>query len=329
MRFRDRSVLSNRHGFTLVELLVVIGILIALLLPAIQAARESARRMQCSNNLKQIGLALHNHEAALRVFPSAYQTIPGGAMEMPDANGDAGPGWTGLFQLLPYIEEASTEKQFNRNLPCWDASNAAAAKTVIPAYRCPSVGDPSLTYIVKDATGNPLKPGGSQLEFSRSHYVLCAGRHDIWTDPRPDLSGIADGVFFRNSRIRVKDITDGTSHTMFAAEQTPTHSDSTWVGIIPGAATCPTLRYQAAGCDVAAPQINYHSGPGLFETPPTIKPPNDVFPGYVDETHSDHPGGCNVLLGDGSVRWVSDLINQLVWEAMATRAGGEAVNEIE
>ncbi|HEV2971630.1 MAG TPA: DUF1559 domain-containing protein [Pirellulales bacterium] len=326
MRLRDQSLLPSRRGFTLVELLVVIaiiGILIALLLPAIQAARESARRMQCSNNLKQIGLSMHNHETALRVFPSAYQTLPGGVMGMPDANGDAGPGWTGLFQLLPYIEGASTEKQFNRSRPSWDASNAAAAKTVIAAYRCPSVGDPSLTYLVKDS-------GGKQLaEFSRSHYVLCAGRHDIWTDPRPDLSGIADGVFFRNSRIRVKDITDGTSHTMFAAEQTPTHSDSTSVGIVPGAATCPTPRYVAAGCDVAAPQINYHSGPGLFETPPTIKPPNDVFPGYVDETHSDHPGGCNVLLGDGSVRWVSDLINQLVWEAMATRAGGEPVYETE
>jgi prepilin-type processing-associated H-X9-DG protein len=168
-----------------------------------------------------------------------------------------------------------------------------------------------------------------QVEFSRSNYVLCAGRHDIWTDPRPDLSGIADGVFFRNSRIRVKDITDGVSHTMFAAEQTPTHSDSTWVGIVVGAPTCPTQRYRAAGCDVAAPQINFHSGPGLFESPPTIKPPNDVFPGYVDETHSDHPGGCNVLMGDGSVRWVSDLINQLLWEAMATRAGGESVNDTQ
>jgi prepilin-type N-terminal cleavage/methylation domain-containing protein/prepilin-type processing-associated H-X9-DG protein len=326
------SFRTIRRAFTLIELLVVItiiGVLVAMLLPAIQAAREAARRMQCGSNLKQIGIAMHNHESALHVLPPAYLTQPGGVMGPPDANGDAGPGWTGLFQLLPYIEEATTQKKFNRELPCWDPSNAAIAKTPISVYRCPSVPDPSLTYVIKDSDGNPVLFNSRQVEFSRSNYVLCAGRHDIWTDPRPDLSGIADGVFFRNSRIRIKDITDGVSHTMFAAEQTPTHSDSTWVAIVPGAATCPTLRYQAAGCDVAAPQINFHSGPGLFESPPTIKPPNDVFPGYVDETHSDHPGGCNVLMGDGSVRWVSDLINQLLWEAMATRAGGESVNDTE
>jgi prepilin-type N-terminal cleavage/methylation domain-containing protein/prepilin-type processing-associated H-X9-DG protein len=320
-----------RRAFTLIELLVVItiiGVLVAMLLPAIQAARESARRMQCGSNLKQIGIAMHNHESARHVLPPAYIAQPGGVMGGADANGDSFPGWTGLFQLLPYVEEATTQKKFNRDLPCWAPDNVAVAKTPISVYRCPSVPDPSLTYIVKDSAGNPLVFNG-ELALSRSNYVLCAGRHDIWTDPRPDLSGIADGVFFRNSRIRIKDITDGVSHTMFAAEQTPTHSDSTWVAIVPGAATCPTPRYAAAGCDVAAPQINFHSGPGLFESPPTIKPPNDVFPGYVDETHSDHPAGCNVLMGDGSVRWVSDLINQLLWEAMATRAGGESVNDVQ
>ena len=323
--------MPRRRGFTLVELLVVIaiiGILIALLLPAIQAAREAARRSQCSSNLRQIGIAMQNHESALHVFPPAYIVTPGGAMGMVDENGDAGPGWTGLFQLLPYIEGSTAQKLFNRSIPSWDPSNAVPAKQVVTVYRCPSVPDPSLTYIIKDSMGNPLMPNGSQIEFSRANYVLCAGRDDApWSDPRPDLSGVADGVFFRNSRIRIKDIPDGTSHTMFAAEQTPTHSDSTWVGIVPGAATCPTPRYQLAGCDVAAPQINYHSGPGSGENPPIIKPPNDPFPGYVDETHSDHPGGCNVLLGDGSVRWVSDLVNQLFWEAMATRAGRETVDE--
>ncbi len=324
--------MPRRVGFTLIELLVVItiiGVLIAMLLPAIQAARESARRMQCGSNFKQVGVAIHNHESAKHVLPPAYIVTPGGVMGAADSNGDSGPGFTGLFQLLPYIEETATLKNFNRNAPAWDPTNAAIAKTVVSIYRCPSAGDVSLTYVVKDDSGNPLKPNGALVEFSRSHYVLCAGRRDIWTDPRADLSSVADGVFFRNSHIRVKDITDGVSHTMFASEQTPTHSDSTWVGIVPRAATCPTPRYVAAGCDVAAPQINFHTGPGLFESPPTIKPPNDVYPGYVDETHSDHPGGCNVLMGDGSVRWVSDLINQLVWEAMATRAGQEAVNETE
>ncbi len=126
-------------------------------------------------------------------------------------------------------------------------------------------------------------------------------------------------MFFRNSHIRISDITDGTSHTMFVSEQTPAHSDSTWVGIVPGAATCPTQRYALAGCDAAAPQALYHSGPGPDEVPPVIKPPNDEYPGYVDEPHSEHPGGCHVLMGDGSVRWASDTINPLLWAAMATR----------
>jgi prepilin-type N-terminal cleavage/methylation domain-containing protein len=270
-----RSRSRQWQGFTLIELLVVItiiGILIAILLPAIQATRESARKMQCSNNLHQIGVAMHNHESALHVFPSAYLATPGGVMGTPDANGDCGPGFTGLFQLLPYIEEMAKLKNFNRNIPSWDASNSILAKTTIAIYRCPSVPDQSLTYIIKDDSGNPLKPNGSQVEFSRSHYVLCAGRNDIWSDPRPELSGVADGVFFRDSRIRLKDITDGASHTMFASEQTPTHSDSTWVGIVPGAATCPTPRYAAADCDVAAPQINFHTGPEPHGNPPLIKP---------------------------------------------------------
>ncbi len=318
--------LARRNAFTLIELLVVItiiGLLIALLLPAIQAAREAARRMQCSSNLKQIGLAMQNHHGVTLAFPSAYQSTPGGAMGAADANGDAGPGYTALFQILPYIEESTTFKRFNRNVPAWVPANSDAARTIIGIYRCPSVTESSDTYTVKDAGGSPL------AEFSRRHYVVCAGRFDIWTNPSADLSSVADGIFFRNSRIRIRDIADGTSHTMCASEQTPSHSDSTWVGIVPGAATCPTSLYSGAGCDVGAPQINFHSGPGLSEFPPTIKPPNDAFPGYVDETHSDHPGGCHILMADGSVRFASDLIDPLVWQAMATRAGGETMSEHE
>jgi prepilin-type N-terminal cleavage/methylation domain-containing protein/prepilin-type processing-associated H-X9-DG protein len=314
--------MNMRRGFTLVELLVVIaiiGVLIALLLPAVQNAREAARRTECENHEKQIGLAMHGFHDAHRSFPSAFISQPGGAMGAANAEtGDAGPGWTCFFQILPFLEETATQKIFDSTLPSWHAQNAVAAKSLVSIYRCPAVGDDSTTYKVVDGGG------GALAVFSRSHYVACAGQHDTWVDPDGTLAAkFADGVLFRNSRIRMKDITDGVSHTMMVAEQTPSHSDSTWVGIVPGAATCPTPRYSLAGCDAAAPQVNYHSGPGLSETPPSIKPPNDNFPGYVDETHSEHPGGCNVLVCDGSVHWVSDLVNPIVWAAMATRAGGE------
>ena len=310
-----------RRGFTLVELLVVIaiiGVLIALLLPAIQSARKAARRAECSDHLKQIGVAMHNYHNARGSFPPAYISQPGGTMGVANVDtGDAGPGWTCLFEILPYLEESATQQQFDRSVPSWDARNASAAMIPIPIYRCPAVDGDGTTYSVKDSSGTEL------AIFSRSHYVACAGQHDVWADPEGTLAKLADGVFFRNSRIRVRDITDGVSRTMLVAEQTPSHSDSTWVGIVPGSVTCPTPRYSLAGCDVAAPQVNFHSGPGLYETPPAIKPPNDTFPGYVDETHSDHPGGCNVLMGDGSVQFASDNINPIVWAAMATRAGGE------
>ncbi len=312
-----------RKAFTLVELLVVIaiiGVLVAMLLPAIQAARETARRGQCGNNLKQMGLALHNFHDVRKQFPSAYQATPGGVMGAADANGDAGPGWTCLFQILPYLEEANTRQAFNQNLPCWDPANAVPAKQRLATYVCPSVTDGSITYQVKDAGGVTL------AEFSRSHYVANSGQLDLWDNPAADLSSFANGPLYRNSRTRMKDVVDGLSHTVFLGERTPLRSDATWVGIVPGSVTCPGAFFPNADCDGAGPQINVHSGPGEFENPPVIEPPNNSS-GYVDEMHSEHPGGCNVLFGDGSVRFVLETINPVVWAAWATRAGGEIIDD--
>jgi prepilin-type N-terminal cleavage/methylation domain-containing protein/prepilin-type processing-associated H-X9-DG protein len=317
----------ERRAFTLIELLVVIaiiGLLVSLLLPAVQAARESARRAQCYNNLKQIGIALHHYHDALGQFPPAYVTVPGGdaVAGPPDpVTGDAGPGWTMLALLLPYVEQGPVHQSLNFNLPCWSAVNAQAATTVISSYRCPSVRADTRTYNVTDASGKTL------AVFSRSHYVASAGQVDVWDSPSADLSQLADGPFYRNSRTQMRDLVDGSSHTVFLGEQTPYHSDSTWVGIVPGAVTCPTAAFAFAGCDLAAPQINVHSGPGINETPPVIHPPNN-WVGYVDEMYSDHPGGSNVLLGDGGVRFISESIDQLVWAALASRARGEALDAL-
>jgi prepilin-type N-terminal cleavage/methylation domain-containing protein len=338
--------MSHRRGFTLVELLVVIaiiGLLVAILLPAIQAAREASRRTHCSSNLRQVGLAMLTFHDVNKKFPSAYQSQPGG--EMGPANsetGDAGPGWTCLFQILPFLEGSTAADQFNTKLPSWHAENAEAALQVIPTYLCPSVSDQTLSYVVRDEHGERL------AVFSRAHYVANAGQRAVWEEPDDELSRIANGPLFRNSRIRIRDITDGTSRTIFLGEQTPAHSDSNWVGIVPGSRTCPTDRYPHAHCEAAAPQINVHSGPDLFhehdhdhgdhdhdhddhghvDDEGAIHPPNHAH-GYVDQMVSDHPGGCHVLFGDGSVRFISEQIEPYLWSAMSTRAGNEIISGAE
>ncbi len=314
-----------RKAFTLVELLVVIaivGVLVAMLLPAVQAARESARRTQCGNNLHQIGVAMQSFHDSKGYFPPSYLSQPGGAMGDADLEtGDAGPGWTCLMQILPYLEGANTRDAFDLNSPCWAPSNAKPALQIVTTYLCPSVSDTTTHYTVRDVNGTAL------AELARANYVANAGRPEVWEETAADLRQIADGPLFRNGRIRIKDITDGTSHTVFFGEQTPYHSDSTWVGIVPGSVTCPTANFPLAGCDAAAPQINVHSGPGNpIDGPLVIHPPNAPF-GYVDEMYSEHPGGANVMFGDGSVQFVSEMINQLVWSAMATRAGNEIVEQ--
>src|SRR2546430_2728750 len=147
---------AGRKGFTLVELLVVIaiiGVLVSLLLPAVQAAREAARRSQCINNLRQIGLALHTYHDTFRLFPPSYLTVPGGggAMGPPDPdNGDAGPGWTALMLLLPQIEQVNLYNSFDLNTPSWSSKNTAPGQQTVPTYLCPSANHHPKTYQVVD-----------------------------------------------------------------------------------------------------------------------------------------------------------------------------------
>jgi prepilin-type processing-associated H-X9-DG protein len=222
--------------------------------------------------------------------------------------------------ILPHIEQANLYNAFDLNSPAWSPRNVAPGQTTVSAYICPSANHHPKTYQV-------IADGGSVLAtMSRGHYVANAGRLDVWDEPARDLSAIADGPFYRNSRTRMADITDGLSNTVFFGEQTPTHSDSTWVGIVPRSVTCPTPRFAFVDCDAAAPQINVHSGPGLNEFPPIIHPPNSNF-GYVDAMYSDHANGGNVLLGDGSVRFATKTMSGEVWAALSTRAQGDTLGE--
>ncbi len=314
----------SRNAFTLVELLVVIaiiGILIALLLPAVQAARESARRSSCTNNLKQLGLAFHNYHDTLNVFPPSYVIQPGGG----GWNGtperitrDAGPGYAWGTLLLPFMEQKPLHASIDFTRPCWDSTNAAAAKTELTAFLCPSSSENNRTLTVESSS-----PSVS-MQFGRSCYVVNVGQEEPWIYTVDSYDGIADGPIYRNSRTTMASITDGTSNTVFLGEQHPVLSDKTWYGVVPGSLVHPQPRFAFSPSEPAGVFVNVHSGPCSAVSPPAIHAPNSPVCAPC-QMYAEHPGGCNVVLGDGSTRFVSEMINQNTWAALSSRAKGEVV----
>ena len=351
-------VLRRPGGFTLIELLMVIaiiGILIGLLVPAVQRVREAAARAQCSNNLHQIGLALHHYHDATKFFPPAYvgdPNVQGNAYGVgyPDDNGNGPSGFAWGVLVLPYLEQGPLYRQFNLNAPCWAPENAAAAKTKVPVFICPSASGGSEGFLVQRYTAgsaaNPQKPVpfDPPIFFAHSHYVTNAGIHQPWgrapayaydfTVPEPipannNQLAPMDGPFYRDSKTRVADVSDGLSQTVFLGEHSSYLSNKTWVGVVPGAVTAPRLdlypwpsENNGAGCLVGA-----HSGPDTHDHPQVIiHAPNNPF-GHTDEMYSEHPGGCNVLFGDGSVRFISQGIDPFTWVALSTRNAGDVAGE--
>lgn len=347
--------MRRRSGFTLIELLVVIaiiGILIGLLLPAVQRVRESASRVRCLNNLKQIGLAVHGYHEDMGQFPPAYvgnSTASGTVygISFPDDNGNGPSGFAWGALILPYLEQGNLHRAFDMSLPCWAPENAAPAKTKLAVFLCPSARGGSDGFNVEKYTSgtaqlpkNPV-PFSPPIFFAHCHYVTNAGIHQPWgrdpaysadfTVPEPipangNQPATIDGPFFRNSKMRAADVTDGLSQTVFIGEHSSSLSNKTWVGVVPWACTPPKPGWpsdpNSAGCLVGA-----HSGPDTHDHPQVIiHAPNHPF-GHTDEMYSDHFQGCHVLFGDGSVRFVSQVIDPFTWVALSTRNGGEVTGE--
>lgn len=345
-------------GFTLIELLVVISIisvLIGLLLPAIQAARESARRMQCSNNLKQLGLAVHSYEGAKKHLPPGYASESDAVPPLAERDSktwDAPPGWGWGAYLLPYLEQSSIGVSVHMDEPIWKPDHAPLIRATIETFLCATVSAERDPFLVTDPSGNPLTIAGRQVELGRSHYVASHGQESCWgecggaptavmftniytsetteIEHHGDVAKVADGPFYRNSKTRFSEVGDGLSNTIFLGEHSSKLSDKTWVGVIPGALTLPKFQSPANGDDAAATLVLVHGGPSGGELDitgfPIIHPIN--FPTFhVGQMYSEHQGGGNVGLGDGSVRFVSENVDLILWAEMSSINEGEVSTE--
>ena len=350
----------GRAGFTLVELLVVIaiiGILVSLILPAVGATRGMAQKVQCASNLKQLGLALHNFESNRGYFPPGYTSASTGdnAASTRDAETwDAPPGWGWASYLLPFLDAEHLADAISYETPLWDSRHQETIAQTIPSFLCPSSESDAISFAVADVSGNALSIDGSTVELGRANYVASHGQESCWGECGASETGtvftniynsdtqeiviageaarVADGPFYRNSRTRVRDVRDGLSRTIFLGEHAAELSDKAWAGVVPGGYAHPRFSTPENGPDAAATLTLVHAGPSGGELDitgePIIHPIN--FPTFhVGQMYASHAGGGNVMLGDGSVRFVADDVNLLVWAEWSSMAEGEGGANLE
>ena len=291
------------RGFTLIELLVVIAIiavLIALLLPAVQQAREAARRTQCRNNLHQLGLALHNYHDAHSTLP------PYGISRCPTAGGRCtyvgmcavyqppATGWATM--VLPYLDETSLYNATNFNHDISSTANTTVTQSVLSQYCCPSDGAPVLSVC-----------WGGVVSMRRGNYVVNSGSYDSQNSGGPTCAstpGATNGPFWMNSRLRLTDITDGTSNTLAAGEASAGARNTTFY-------VCWALGiYSGSSADTFTP-MNPKVVGGIAK------------PAFA----SVHEGGAFFLLCDGQVRFLSENIDMGTYRALSTIRGDELVDD--
>ncbi|MBX9792594.1 MAG: DUF1559 domain-containing protein [Pirellulales bacterium] len=295
----------QQRGFTLIELLVVIaiiGILIALLLPAVQAAREAARRSQCKNNLRQIGLGILNYESAIGSFPPGIISRASAVNEP-----GLGPGWGWGARILPHLEQTSLQIDFEREIT--DPVHDKVRVTALPVFLCPSDPVTALTFSVADETGTPL------TELAFANYVGVGGTLEVTRFP-----DTGTGVLFRNRAVKIAEIRDGTSHTLLIGERASRQSpQTTWVGAVANASIPPlNPAYEEEG-----PPVLILTNTGTADDG---RVPNSQFD-HVEDSNSEHPQGVHFLFCDGSVHMIPSTIDARIWQALGTRAGSEATGD--
>lgn len=300
--------MKRRRGFTLIELLVVIaiiGVLVSLILPAVQQAREAARRSQCKNNLKQIGVALHNYVDAHRVLPPGYVSLF-------DASGnDTGPGWGWAAMLLPQLEQSPAYNAINFNVGIEQPANQISRLAVLPMLLCPSDNPASFWPAMSPdpVTGAPVS---MICNVASANYVGMFGTSE------PGVDG--EGLFFRNSRIRLSDITDGTSQTIAVGERSHRLGEATWTGSVTGAVLAgdPSDGIGRSRAEDGAGMVLGHIGEGVTPGNPAAD---------ANQFYSVHAGGgVHFLFADGHVSFINRSFDYHSYLALATRAGGEVIS---
>jgi prepilin-type processing-associated H-X9-DG protein len=297
-------------GITLLEVMViiaVIGVLLALLLPALESSRCSGRRTQCVNNLKQIALALVIYEGRHGFFPAGYED---GGTFRPGAPPRVA-GWAWGVRILDELEQRPLYDSANFSAGLGGVENATLRRTSVMTYLCPSsVGEGPIEL---DGARGPVA-----LDLAAGQYVGNAGQ----LDPAQVAEG--NGILYRNSRVMTADIIDGTANTLMVGERTRSVADATWAGVPVGGLACNPVERGKPGRTCEPPQVLVLGSTGRFNGGPAIRTPNRARAG-PGEFSSGHPGGANVVMADGSVRFLSAKISPVVFSTHGSRAGGENV----
>jgi len=305
--------------------IAIISVLIALLLPAVQAAREAARRTQCLNNFKQVGLALHHYHDAVEAFPMGYAAWG----KFIDGATDTNAGWGWGTMILPQVEQAPLYNSVNFGLPMGSAQNTTVIRSMITTYLCPSDLIQG-AFPVSDGSGNILAIAAP------SSYAASVGGNETDTATGINNDGRGAGMFFRNSRIRLADLTDGSSQTIAIVERAWSKANGVWAGALSHG----TIRRGAQnGCPTTG--ALFYPAATLVQAHCHLINTNSDPDGGLDDCSSLHPGGANFLFADGSVHFLKNILGDagarpdgtpiyypadVAFQALATRSGGEVVS---